>query len=490
VGARKVTRRAVLYGVPAAAAGAAVLASGPSASSLGAGSAAISPKDCGAVGDGVTDDTAAINQCLAQHRAVDFGGPENTYLVTGTLLAQRSDVQVLTGDGATIKAGAAVNMMRFKNAAHRIGGIVFDGSNQASGLGLIVEGTAQRSVIQACSFSRVAGSAISVAPGAHHTTISGCLLDRCGHGSAAAPPFHTSIFVADADHCSVVDNTVLGCNWGIYFRGGTAATGINLYTCRGNTIVCASPAPAASQGISNSNGRNGSIESNTIVGFADNSIDCWGCRDVSISGNHTRGGKDGVFVGDASSGSISIAGNVFAQPQRGVRVHTPIAGALVAGIVVAGNVVSNPSDGGVLVNEEGTAQVMGISVTGNELQIGDSGSYGVKMVNAEASKVAGNRIFRPRTEGILLSGVDLVDVSGNMVQDAGRAAANTYDAIRVTGSNRVIIRDNTAYGGARYAVSIDGGSGMTVTGTRWRSLGTGGVSNAATNTVLADNVQL
>src|SRR4051794_34562034 len=114
-------RRALLYGGPVVAAGA-VLLSGTPAQAAVAGDAA-SPKDFGAAGDGVTDDTAAINRCLAASRLIDFGGPDNTYLITGTLLAERTVSQVLTGGGATIKAGAGVNMLRLKQAGHSVSGI-------------------------------------------------------------------------------------------------------------------------------------------------------------------------------------------------------------------------------------------------------------------------------------------------------------------------------------------------------------------------------
>ncbi|MFF5296560.1 right-handed parallel beta-helix repeat-containing protein [Paractinoplanes globisporus] len=474
--------------VAGASGAAAVLASGQPASAAPAvaGSGA-TPQDYGAVGDGVADDTAAINQCLAANRAVDFGGPENTYLISDTLYVQQSVPQVLTAAGATIKAGAAVNMMRLKNARHSVRGLAFDGDNQSAGIGIIVEGTTQRCAIEGCSFLNVAACAVSVSPGAHYTRIVGCFMDHCGQAASVSQNnFRSSIYVADADSVLVLDNDVLRCNWGIIFRG---ETDISLYNCRGNTVSCISPAPAASQGISNGNGRSGRIENNTILAFADNSIDCHGCTNMTITGNSTSGGKDGVFVGDAPSSSITITGNVFRGPQRGVRVLTGTDGALVIGVVISANTVSNPTDGGIQVSESGTAQISGITVTDNELNIGDAGTYGIKMTNVEASRVSGNRIHRSSQHAINLTGVDIVDVSDNLIQDAGHPTPSTYDAIYVTGSNRVLARNNIVYGGARYAVNLTGGTGMTVTGTRWRSVSPGGVNNAATGTVQSDNVQ-
>jgi hypothetical protein len=496
--ARKVSRRTLFYASPVAAS-AALLATHHTTPVAGAAPPAIlaaaafsggivaSPKDYGAMGDGIADDTAAINQCLAQNREVDFGGPDTTYFVTGTLLVQQTVPQVLTGRGAAIKAGAGVNLMRFKNAAHAIGGITFDGNTQPTGIGLIVEPTAPGSRVEGCRFANMAGCGVSV--GAHHTHITACVIDYCGHGSGTVSPFNTSIFIADADYCSVLDNEVLNCDWGIYFRGGDSTVGINLYQCAGNTITCASPAPPASQGISNGHGRGGKIEGNTIIGFADNSIDCMGCSDLSIVGNTTRGGKDGVFVGDEPSSGITITGNVFNTPQRGVRVQSGTAGSMVNCVAIQANTVSGPTDGGILVNRTGTAEIGGITIADNHVNLGGSGTYGVKMINAGVSRITGNRILRPRGEAIYLSGVDIVEVTGNLLQDAGYSTPNTYNALHVTGSNRVIARNNIAYGNARYAVGIVGGAGMTVTGTRWRSIGTGGVSDGATSSVLADNLQ-
>jgi nitrous oxidase accessory protein NosD len=486
---RGMGRRALLAGAPVAA-GTAVLGLGPERAGAAAATSTASPRDYGAVGDGVADDTAAVNACLAANRAVDFGGPESTYLITGTLLVEQTAGQVLFGHGATVRAGAAVNMMRMRNAGHAIGGIVFDGNGQADGVGLIVEGTAPRCRIEDCAFLNVAGCAVAVSTGAHFASVVACTMRHCGHGSAVVAPRNTTVWFDGADHCRLLDSDLLECDWGVYFRGDAQSPGIGYYNCRGNTITCVSPAPAAAQGISNRWGRGGRIENNTIEGFSDNSIDCWGCNCMTISGNATTSGKDGVFVGDESTYAVTITGNLFRSPQRGVRVLSGTAGASVTGVVISGNTVTYPTDAGVLVAESGTAAVSGVTITGNVFQIADAGSYGIHVVNAEQTLISANRIYRPRLEGILLDGVDITQVTDNLVNDAGHSAANTYDAVSITGSNRVQVRTNMVYGSARYAVNIDGGTGMTVAGNRYRSVGTGGVVNAATNSVVSDNLQI
>jgi nitrous oxidase accessory protein NosD len=488
---RAVSRRALLYGAPVAAGGA-LLAQGAPASAVVVSGAGASPLDYGAVGDGVADDTAAINACLAANRAVDLGGPQYTYRITATLLVVQSSAQTVTGCGASVRADAGEVMMRLKNAGHTVAGIRFDGNDRGT-RGVIVEGTAPGSRVEGCAFTAVTGTGVEVQQGAQRTRITACTFERCGRGSGIPGPFNTTIYVAGADHCSVVDNDLRDCDWGIYFRAPDAATGINFYECRGNRIVCASPAPAASQGISNGHGRNARIEHNTVIGFADNSIDCFGCRNIAIIGNSTQGGKDAVFVGDDSTNSITISANTFSGPQRGVRVlrdnTTPDArGTLVTGVVISANTVSHPTQGAILVQEGGTAQVSGVTIADNDLHLADTGLYGVKIINAEVSRISGNRIYRPRNEGILLDGADIIEVTGNTLHDAGRATPNGYDAISVRNSNRILIRDTIAYGTARYAVAIPTGAGMTVTGTRWRSMGTGGVNIGAPGAVQSDNL--
>ena len=492
-------RRALLYGGPAIAAGAVVLAGSPAAAAT---ADVVSPKDFGAVGDGVTDDTAAVNRCLAASRAIDFGGPQNTYLITGTLLADQAVSQVLVGYGATVKAGASPDgMLRLKNGAHTVSGLVFDGKSQpGKGFGIKVESTAVGSTVADCTLVAVAEVGIQV--DAAHTTISGNVLRQCGRAVAKT----ASVNVAGADFVTVTDNELLDCDWGVYFRAvsdtnGTVVATSGYYTCAGNLLTCGNAALTASQGISNQLGHHGRIQNNTIVGFVDNSIDCWGCNNITITGNNATGGKDGVFLGDQSSRSITVTGNTFSGHQRGVRVVGSIAGALVIGIVVTGNTITAPTLGGILLQEDAGAQVTGITVADNDVHLAGSGTFGIQLINAECSRVTGNRVYRPKGSGIILDGTDMVEVSQNLLLDAGYAVTKpetqTIDAITVKNANRAMIRNNTAYGSARYAVAITvdkanfTATGMTVTGTRWRVLtGSTGILDQAANTILADNIGL
>jgi parallel beta-helix repeat protein len=434
----------------------------------------------------VADDTKALNECLAKNRAVNLGGPENVYRITDTVYVSQKQPQVVLGGGATIRAGFTGVMMRVYSAAHTITGITFDGNAGAGGIGLVVQGDATHTVIDGCTFVDIAGRGIQV-DGADHVTIAGNALRSCGHKPADGPS--STIQINNADHCSVIDNELLDCLWGVYFRAETAVAGISYYTCSGNTIIASNPSPDAAQGISNAYGRGGKIENNTVVGFTDNSIDCYGCNTMVISGNNTRGSKDGVFIGDETSYGITISGNVFNGPQRGVRVLCSKTNATVSGVVVTGNIVNSPTDGGILVQlSDKGVNIHGITVTNNDINVLGAGKFGIRVLDAETSRVSGNRIYRPREHGILVDGSDIIQVSDNLVQDAASLNTNKFDAIHVSASNRVVVRDNLAYGNARYAVNITAGTGHTITGTRWRSLATGDINDTANSTVKSDNI--
>lgn len=63
----------------------------------------VSVKDFGAKGDGITDDTAAIQAAINANQYVDFGDSSNTYKITATLNLSAGN-RWLTGAGATIDA--------------------------------------------------------------------------------------------------------------------------------------------------------------------------------------------------------------------------------------------------------------------------------------------------------------------------------------------------------------------------------------------------
>jgi hypothetical protein len=92
----------------------------------------VSVKDFGAVGDGVTDDTAAIQSCLS---ALPNGGdiyiPAGRYKITGTLTSNADGLSIVgAGPGATVlnKAFTTNNLFNLSGAKLRISNMLIDSS--------------------------------------------------------------------------------------------------------------------------------------------------------------------------------------------------------------------------------------------------------------------------------------------------------------------------------------------------------------------------
>jgi parallel beta-helix repeat protein len=118
------------------------------------------------------------------------------------------------------------------------------------------------------------------------------------------------------------------------------------------------------------------------------------------------------------------------------------------------------------------------------------GLYGVKLEGGICCEINNNTINRSPREGIVVLATDICRIDQNIVQDASYGASNTYDAISVQTSNRSLLNGNVAYGTARYAAVISAGGGHTLIGTRWRSLGTGGVDTTGATVTTSDNASM
>jgi hypothetical protein len=104
----------------------------------------VSVKDFGAVGDGATDDTAAISSAIDAAMGSTLFFPAGTYMLKSTSATQISKTLsgniTLRGDNATIKADPAsqINQMIYVTQMNQynvsISGIIFDGNQKAQSL--------------------------------------------------------------------------------------------------------------------------------------------------------------------------------------------------------------------------------------------------------------------------------------------------------------------------------------------------------------------
>lgn len=185
----------------------------------------VSVKDYGAVGDGVTDDTTALNNAFAQVGKHVFI-PKGTYLFTSNLAAPTC--ASITGEGelsTTLKASAAVTRAfdydGVSNYPRRVTNFLIDGTATSGATGLFFGRTAS----MACSMDRVQVKNFAGTNGVGirvcsilKSLITGCttygctdglyVYDNLGDGNPTTLHFDSCVFTNSGRYAA-------------YFRGGT-----------------------------------------------------------------------------------------------------------------------------------------------------------------------------------------------------------------------------------------------------------------------------
>ncbi|AZU64112.1 hypothetical protein CHR53_24315 [Neobacillus mesonae] len=148
---------------------------------------AVNVKDYGAEGDGITDDTTAIEMAMQDSRNHKIYFPPGTYKITREIAIH--DGVEITGEQAALKAGADLfTMLRIKGQHVHIEGMTFNGSN-TSLRGLTIASGSRYVVISNCrihhitqpenpSLSRLTVIGIRIEGGTRNISIDHCKIQN------------------------------------------------------------------------------------------------------------------------------------------------------------------------------------------------------------------------------------------------------------------------------------------------------------------------
>ena len=447
----------------------------------------VSVKDFGAVGDGVADDTVAIQAALNSGAAkVDF--PPGTYRISTALLAASN--QELIGSGGTLTMPNGVYL----------DGIYVNGKTNVKIKGLRITGAAAGN-----SFDR----AIAI-NAAINVTVDGCLIENIGNEEVSPNEWGTGVEVlGGSSNVKITNNTIKNIKGYGNFRGdGVTVRASSNTLIQGNTIdtnrrmQIAVIDDAFDVKIIGNDLLNGYLAG---IDIEPNSVNTTG--DITIQGNTIRnfGCKPGATTGvqyygiDLHSNSfdnVTITGNVITavhtnaieciHAQNGAKFITITgntlncnsvctngmqlyAGSGATDLVISGNIIRDFESNGILGFANGN-----IIVSSNNLtSIVSTALKGIHVTGASNPIVQGNVIYMTGTsvtEGIYLVATPSLVISDNLINIAAGNGIEVY-------SNAAAL-----VGGAIVGNSVNGNSTGT-NGYYIRAAGAGSI----TNLTFADN---
>lgn len=376
----------------------------------------------GAVGNGTTNDAAALATTVSAAAAVDtvvLLGPES-YAVktTSTYTPALTTPGPLTLRGVpgktTIKGDATsstgVSLLAVTGNDITIEGITFDIPNITDALGIFVAAatTLSRLTIRNCRFLTPKSGGIHIQGNVTNLLIEGCEFNGAGYGILVYEP-------PGGGRYRIIGNA---------FTGGTGGDAIEIN--------------APTSGLADVVIANNIISGYTATGANDgNGIGLARVSKATIANNVVLGGKVGIHVEDASN-DVTIQGNVVRGTTYGGIEIQFLSGKTIEDITIQGNVVrgccTSPGDSlgnGAIEASSGAAGLYGgtaraVSIVGNICE--DNDAAGIWTYESRQMLISGNVCRNNSGAGIDLTTPIESVITSNLSTDNGTNGLNLAGA--------------------------------------------------------------
>ncbi|MFC4637073.1 right-handed parallel beta-helix repeat-containing protein [Deinococcus hohokamensis] len=412
---------------------------------------AVDVKTFGAKGDGVTDDTAALQKAATSGKSLVF--PAGTYLVSRAVTFTGTNNISVVGQGATVKAKSGFSgtaLLHLVNTtATKVSGFTVVGAGEGTAWidGIRVSGGSD-AVVDGNTISQMGGCGVGV-ENATRTTISNNTVSQVKYhgvfGSASTQQTWRGNRVTGHGATTLTSGIgLLGQLGDTYLLEGNTATGFgntamktegtSNVTFRGNTVdgfardgIKIMPLPE--KGVSQVS--NGVIENNTVKGFS--GADSYGSTALQISS--VIGGR---VSGNTTYGTFGASAGGKQPPfgyEDAIRLQAHGSGPVPRDIVISNNRANNSYVGLRLMGNNNT-------VSGNTFQ-GSAQNSVIFNQNATGNKFLSNTFSTAGQIGVLFdTGVSSTTFSGNTFSSMGTGiyaanSGNNYNTFTTNSFNSV-----------------------------------------------------
>lgn len=387
----------------------------------------VSVKDFGAVGDGVADDTAAIQAALTAGAGKVVHFPAATYKVTSALSVPTNTT--LSGYGATLSCTSSqFSVLSFANGGGAYGLTIVGPASatyNANGIGITCSGT---------------NNAPSAPTFVNAPTVKDCVISNFG----AYGVFFSYVNGGLVEGCKIS---------GIGYTG-VGGVSCNDTTVTSNDIGTVGPGPGTGDAygvfLDRNNGTSETAEPRSYrCAITNNDI-----RTVVATGGangqgiDTHAGVEFVIADNRISGcqvGIAVTSSVISgTPQLGPKRVT-VSGNVINGLSVGYGILLSGAVSGATVNEYAEQVTIQNNVVLNHGATNDALNGGIVAQATKGCTISGNTVRNSRSVGINLNLENRgINVTGNTITDPHDNTLTAPCCLRVTGNNNTgLIGQNT-----------------------------------------------
>lgn len=359
----------------------------------------VSVKDFGAVGDGTTDDTDAIQNALNSGSLFVFV-PQGTYNITSTLTIPTGIEFYGCDTSSVLSLAANASMITTTGSNVVIRNIKLNGNsstyNNTNNNAIYVNWTSISGYnikINNVSILNIAGAGVialaSSGTASNDVWIENCSIENTGTHGIIAQDYISNVWI--------LANKVKYTGLLVADRPGITASRYGSNVTISNNICIGSPSAlgVSVHGISVDTTINSSVTGNTISGWIGYGIEVGFCTNCTVSANTIT--------------NVGNSGIVLSADQATLQINT--------NVTISGNTITSPTAAGIysfITGGTGTLFNKNISIIGNTIN-GSVTNNGIYMGLCNILSITGNSVYNSYLSGVYILDCKNVLTSGNTV---------------------------------------------------------------------------